>query len=371
MGIFRGATKTEMLVADIKRRWPRFFVEADEEIWKQWHELTKRDSISYFVDILKGDYNDRFKARAILALLAPTPKNAPKNWNLVTPFSSIYGFELDLVANCEKFIEYIVDLVVSFFRLTLEGKDEFTDHLSLANRYNSWMIALLGYLPEGPDADNLFNRISLNDLVCFNNMDDCSGYNPFSHLMWNPKVNERYKRLADLKMRVTVRAELQGEAKPRAEHESAFAHYADRVTSFVGLKKNPYSIALFADQIGFLLALNLKGCRLFPTYNERLLLALIGTLTEDDVYALEIMRRYVRYMVFENVGFSDEKGFLIYDQEDLDLATRWHAEYGKDDPELALVLLRKIAEGRERVETRLRKEREVQEHQNAVLSRMK
>lgn len=176
-------------------------------------------------------------------------------------------------------------------------------------------------------------------------MDEVSGYNPFNNLL-HAKIDEKWKKLADDRMRAIITDEVNGKRTPRFDWEEALSQYAS-IIQFQLYGKIHYSLELFASQIQFIVNNAQHKTGLIACYHVIQLFKLLS----DDKYK-KLRRAIARYALLEEVE-SDYSRFRIYSEETRQAADQILEEFG-DDAELVA----KIAE--------LEVEREKKEVENAA-----
>jgi len=333
---------------------------ADQDrVWDQWVNVQRREWRDLW-DLQKENVKDAFKARAMVILLAPKIKWVPFTWHDDTSldnylFLGVHDTPPELSLPVRKFVSALLQATVDM-TLTPSADEKLQEALVFYNRY---LLKILAVLPEDdPDALNLFNRYQINDPVPFWNMDDASGYNPF-HRMLSSNIPEKWKKLADEKMREIIRAEQGGRVQARKDWEGALQNYMSHIQSCLYMKSFPYSVDLLASQIGFALGLpNTKGRELICDYHVQTFLTML-----QGEKRKELRHQIARHVILADHG--EHHAFKIYSPETFAAAKMMLAEFGCDDQELGNRLRDVILQN----ETRLREESSrTDKHQAQVAS---
>lgn len=316
-----------------------------EQTWEQWVALNRIREWRALRDLLTTDASDAFKARALALLFAPRLDWAPFKWkkasgNHVSLWLHREKGTLRLSDLSPRLLKFVVELLVlnAGVALALEVDEV---HRTIP-QYNPLIIQALAVLPEdSEDAQRLFGLYQLNDSAPFWNMDAASGYNPFERIL-NEEVPEKWKRLADEKMREIILAEQEGKSVPRQEHEAALDNYVSHIQlGFYG-EKFPYSAGLLASQVDFILTVpNTDGRELFDSWRVYPILKLLESDVGND--HKELCHRLARHVVLGNRG--DHGAFWIHDQGTRNAAEYMSREFGASDPELRERLDQIIADG--------------------------
>ena len=314
-----------------------------DNVWDEWLALEKQEC-GDLAELLKSKVADAFKARALTILLAPEIRFVPFKW-IGRGDSKDYDYLFfsdrivlaDLSPQLQEFVFRLLELNID----TVYGSDD-EELLKSAVYYNRFIIAGLEILDENdPRADRLFSRYCINDPVSFWNMDYASGYNPFYAILC-AKVPEKWKKIADDKMREIIRAEKAGTAKPRREWEDALSNYAGHIQLGLYSEQFPYGTELLASQMDFIISLpNIEGKEYLGSWKIGQLLGML----KGDEYK-DIRHRLARNVVFTNRGEHD--GFRVYSEETMTAVLVMFDEFGGVDTELGKKLGEIIDQGKER-----------------------
>jgi hypothetical protein len=328
--------------------------EADDSIWKHWADLENINSSKDLIKLLTKDVRDSLKLRAIVLLLMPQPGLA-----------DIYGSKVDFIGKFYHKADFVKQIPVNLFGETVDiicaminilspmhnpvpkhvvdgfpgfiiqfdVPSEYHDALKF---YNNYILELLDLetLPE-EYAEKLFAHYSIRDISLFYNMEDCSGYNPLKRLMYEKKIDLKWKKLALEQLRNIVVAEEKHELEPRANYENALQWYAQIFNQIIFLcvdesAGNPkYNQELMVEQLEFLIApeRDIEQYQI-NTYHLKDIFALIA----DKQYK-DLRHRCANFLLFRN---SDK--FSINDRDDLHIAQKLMAEFGEQDIKLRIAL---------------------------------
>jgi len=208
--------------------------------------------------------------------------------------------------------------------------------------------------------ERIFPLFSLLDISTYSNMEDASGYNPFQNLLYS-KVDEKWKRRADSKMRQIINDELAGRTKPREEWENAMRCYAYIIKLQLYSEDLPYAVDLFADQIQFLVSKEHYGNKLIDDWK----VARIFQVLSADIY------KEVRYRVARFVVSGNKDEFKVWNEEALQGAKMMLCEFGQDDKELARKIQSAIDEGKKRSVERQGEQSVAKKVEDDIMSQMR
>ncbi len=342
-------------------------IEEDDKVWKEWSEL--HGEYHDLLDLMKADVRDQFKARAVSILLAPDLNYLPFKWKekifraSSKNYLSLIG-KIPLELFSSDLLSFATQLLyenIGFVRKLPDGETK--DKLLFY--YNSYIISFLGAIKEpNPYIGVLFEYFQINDIYPFCGMDDSSGYNPFADLLRVENVSENWKKLADKKMRDVIMSEINAGCEPRADWEVALDCYADIIQLMLHSDHYPYSDALFASQIEFILSLpQIDDRKLFNEWHiEKILKRLDG---EDNK---QLRHRFARHVV---LGKSpDSNRFPVYSPETKAAAEHILEEF-KDDAELIAILQPIYNEGLENIRQSNLNQKKTAAKNAAALSNMK
>ncbi len=339
LSLFYGAKKGKN---NYKREVKRLVIEIfgsnrdDDYVWDQWLNLEK-ERTGGIRGFLASDVRDTFKARVIAISLAPENGFMPFTWyeKYISLWDNITlsDFSSELQGFVFKLIRLSVDEVSN------SGDEDLRKTLSF---YNKIILQGLALLPEDdPMAKELFSRYHLP--IPFWNMEDSSGYNPFLSIL-RASVPEKWKRLADEKMREIIRLEEKGCLSPRSEWEKALKRYVEHIQLGSCTGRLTYDTDLFASQIEFIIGFDVPENKIsFNRWHVRAIL----TLLRDEKY-VNLRHEFARYAIIRN-------DFEIICEPTYLAATLILEEFGNKDQELRKRLIQIINKGKERLE----KEREI------------
>lgn len=333
------------------------------KIWEEWLGLKKECEPRDLCKLLNSDVNDAFKARAIAILLVPRIKLVPFVWtgdkrSLLENYLSHTTMLSKLSPQLQTFTIALLEINISM-ALMPEADENLRETLSV---YNGYIIQSLALLPEDDSrAERLFERYQINDPVAWYNMvEGESGYKPFRDILAS-NVPEKWKCLADKKMREIIHAEEKGFAQPREKWERALPKYMDTLNACsVSSTRTIYSLDLLASQVEFILDLNTTYRMQFSTYT---LLAM-----PDGESLKELRHRMVRHaMRIKDGGFT----YGFHEGETLMNTSKVLEEFGNEEAELSNWLCEIIAEEKVREQSKSSSVSKEQERINAVVAKMK
>lgn len=364
---------TEACSALINRLRTEWFPTEEDAIWKQWVDYKRRES-SDLINILSSDVKNSFKKRALLILLVPSAGFNFLYWK--EDIGKFYGrpeflktLSLDLSICAAELISHFIEMlrpshtgrpgnVVSGGRGVTVFMQVHEKHHNALCFYNECILTLLTILPE-EHGEKIFSLFALNDVSSFCNMEDSSGYNPFSRLMGIDGMDERWKRKADIAMRKIVQDEIEGKSTPREKWENALSCYTRVVLMRQYYSEKGYAVELFADQLWFLL----DKCRDRTSFIAGHAIASIFKLLSGDEY------KQLRHRISRLVVYDDD--FSVYSKETRQAADQMLAEFGEMDKDLAVRLSEAIkkADNQKKKTTDLENQEKAVE--DAILAEMK
>jgi hypothetical protein len=214
----------------------------EDRLWKQWLELKQREGKD-LNEILLSQVAKPYKLRALAVLLAAKREDIPSHW-WYDPADHRGNWHGRRGVEFEKLP---LKLVRAGANLVCKMRDEHPDE-----DYEKEILQLLSILPEDdPLAEELFERFSLKDLETGNGPGYTSGFNPFQWLMLDwcdgakiGPVRNKWKYLADQRMRHIVELEASGQSQPREIWEDALEWYAETAFSFSKEKNSPKDLVL-------------------------------------------------------------------------------------------------------------------------------
>jgi len=337
-------------------------IQEHAEVWKNWLDLGEQKCNLH--ELIKSDVKDAFKARAITILLAPDIKLVPFVWREkdVKNYLFIESIKLaDLSPKLQDFTVKLLELGID----SISPEDAHEDARNALFFYGKLILQALVVLKEDdPRAAWLADRYEINDPIPYENIDSSSGYEPFRSIL-SADVPEKWKRLADKKIRNIICAEQEDRIQPRGDWEEALGRYASHIQiGFYG-EKFPYSAELFASQVSFILHLpRITGRALFPMYHAGKILKMLA----GDAYKY-IRHRFARYMILADHG--NHGAYRVYDEETMTGALMMFDEFGGGDSELCSRLKPIITEGQREIQERQTSARATNARVNEVLSRMR
>jgi len=349
----------------IKRWKEKFFSEESERVWEEWVDFDKRDWKDLKDLVQDGGVRPEFKARALFIMLTPELSWCPFYWVDHEAFFDRYkgypglGFSFNLSGLSAELLCYVADLIKVFYQSVKNRRSE--DFVGTMSIYNNYVINLLARLPE-EWAEDLFPIFEINDPTVWCNIDAASGYNPLERLFAHPKVNERWKREADAKIRQVILDEICGRSEPRADHEEALKRYADMIQLQMYKNRMTYSQAFFVDQIRFIANLSpaKRDRPLIDSWKITAILKMIATEYDDD-----LLYRFSRFILADGGG-----KFVAHNQSTIEAAKLMLIAL-KDDLEAVDILQDAIFSGRQIVAEKERRRQEKEWTEQAIMKKMK
>lgn len=218
-------------------------------LWDEWVRLKKRKEED-LGKLITADVNDVFKARAIAILLTPKEGFAPFTWCDTEPID----YRPYVNINFARLSPELNEFVLSLFEFNRENAEKIKPSAdmppaNILHAYNEYILSQLAVLPEcGNDmAERLFN--CYQPYVEYGNQYD---YYKSFELILRAKIPEKWKKMADDKMRDLINLRQQGLTQPRNDYDKPFLHYMNLITADL-LHKLPYSVDLFASQVEFII----------------------------------------------------------------------------------------------------------------------
>ncbi|MCK5021738.1 MAG: hypothetical protein KAR54_00615 [Candidatus Pacebacteria bacterium] len=325
-----------VFVEELKKK---FFPTEEDKAWKQWVDYKDRETKD-LIELLSTDVKDSFKKRALYLLVVPSD-----DFNMLYWKKDIGGFhhgiEFMKTITPDQ-LSYVTDLIVRFCstlrpmhcdkpKNVVKGDGSITLFMSIPDKYhsalyfyNTCILHLLTVLSE-EKAEKIFPLFSLLDISTYCSMEDASGYNPFQSLLLNEKIDEKWKKKADVKMQAVIRDEVIGKVKPREKWEYALSQYTNIVQmQLYGEIK--YSLELFTTQIQFIMNNCQHKNNLISSWH---VIKLFNLLSGDSCKKLR--HSIARYVLLED---SDKYSkFSIYGEE-TQQAVDWILEEFGNDQEL-------------------------------------
>lgn len=358
----------------LKSTW---FPTKEDKIWKQWVDFQNREE-NDLIGLLTADVKEGFKRRALFLLLVPSSDFNSIYWkNEVGKFYKGSEFLLSLSPSL---LSYVTELVFEFcsilgpihcdrpkntvsggggIRIFMQVPDKFHDAL---NFYNSCILTLLPLLPV-EQGEKIFSAFRLLDVSSYSNMEDESGYNPFSWLLSAKDIDEKWKKMADIEMREIIQKELSGKSKPREEWEGALGCYASVIQSQIFSGPN-YSVDMFAGQMEFIV----DNCQSRRQPINDWHVAKIFNILAADVYK-DLRYKIAKSVVFERQGNHSE--FAVYNEATLQAANQMIKEFGDSDSNLADKLTQLIIISQEKQTDNAAERSRKQQAEENLLSQMK
>lgn len=308
------------------------FPPEENMIWKKWVDFKDRDE-NDLIGLLFSEINISFKKRALFILLAPSPAFLARTSNLIPLYwknlnvGSFNSGSNHLSQLPLSLIDYAVSLIIEF-ATTIDWPQTSKEYRYARSFYNDCILTLLASLPdEDKLAEKIFPFFFLRSIPSYSGPEKTFDYGPFKKLLSADNISEKWKRLADLKMREFILSEIACAPKLREEWEPAFSCYSEIVqTQSSG--RLTYSLDLFVEQIIFILDNCSYQKNLIKYWRFNRTFELLGA----DNYR-DLRYRIARLIIFtpqeENVNFT------VCSDLTFQIATRILAEFGPSDRELA------------------------------------
>lgn len=315
----------------------KFFPSAEDVTWKKWVDYKDR-GLEDLINLLSSDVRCNFKRRALFLLFVPGADFNPLYWK--EEVGKFY-YKNNLLENIPvDLLDYVADLIIGFITVLLpsnglrledvecgsDGMDRFAfpgKYHNVLNFYNRCIPYFLKVLPK-EKAEKIFPLFSLIDISTFQSLDDSSGYSPFENLLYM-EIDEKWKRMADARMRNIINNEANGVTKPREVWEEALGQYARIIQLQLGGNFG-HSLEFLADQIQFILNVSRGRGGLISNWN---VIVLFNLFSGEKFKKLR--HEISRYVLLEEC--EDFSKFSIYSEETEQAAKKILEEFG-DDQEL-------------------------------------
>ncbi len=301
-----------------------------QQTWDKWFALY--DSLEQdraLVELIESKRpSEIYKKRALMILLAPYSEAIPFDWPRPI-IDWCYNQNPDWVEYLNSDLaSYALDLIMKAKRDLMAQSNK-----RVLEYYNNCILKMLEILPE-PMAIAILPEFQLREIYCYDGGIDFgpSGYQPFSRLLYNPKIPEAVKIAADQMMRSIVLQECKGIKSPRAEWEHAGEQYASVIvvqSVFIEQGEPGYSARMLADQVEFMLSdAALKKHFLVRSWHQD---SIFCCLNGEQFRA--IRHKLVKFLVSqENPELSHTTPPVPFDTK---TAEMFLAEFGQEDGELA------------------------------------
>ncbi len=296
-----------------------------DSAWEEWLGLNPNGQEPRDLrNLLDSDIKGEFKARAFTILALPALRFSPFAWR-EKHLEDYNGRTVELGAFSDKLRDFAFGLIRINVDFILATPFDEKPHRALFD-CNDYIAQALALLPENdPRAAGLFDRYQINDLIGGQR----TNYSPFEDILGKPGVPEKWKVLADQKMRNIIMAQQTGQTNPRHKWEDALASYMFIIQTQLIYGALPYSVELFASQIEFALGLPKIADKeiIDPRRAQKILNSLAGDKWKD------LRHRIVRYVLLESHAPSYSR-FTIYSREDAITARSMLRSCGENDPEI-------------------------------------
>jgi hypothetical protein len=310
----------------------------DDEHWAQWLRV-KPHGADDLVAILRAPARSSIKARALLALLAPSLDLLPFSWFAYGSHEVFSRGLIEFERLNQQLLEFTFDVIQVVLPLVV--KSEYATNRS-CQHYWYYLRELLARLPAGVIRDRVLESYELRLPLESFSFGGPQAYEPFESLMWHPEIPTDVKMRTDQRMRGLIEAEENGTTNPRIPAERALVLYTGSINFLLGSEPGDlrYDPSILAEQIRFLLDLAKPGAfHLF--FADTLVLALCY------VSDPELRTRLVRDLVLGNLGCNDSQScgrLSARSTAGMELAWELRLMFEGDD-EITSALDRIIADG--------------------------
>lgn len=349
-------------INELLRKFEMEVGEKDDCLWNRWINLAGGWYTGGFNTLLGFDVRNSFKARAIIALLAPDLKilpfrcvNSDQSQNYLYCSGKLESFPKEFA----RFGGELICLNIDYLR-DREITDEVRDALFI---YNRFIIKFLTILPEDDNlASRLFRLYQSSISLLYNHADVYeaeeyyeeggeeddmfgSGFDFLFSIINNKLVPLKWKLLADEEIRKIITSE--------TESQSGFMYIARYVYNISAANCTGYFECypreLFISQISFVMELKIDyyGNKLLDSWKE---IYGIGAMAGNEF-------RETRHRLARQIILDEKNHFSILSPSDRVMALSVLKEFGAEDKQLAekLNLLVFEADKRESVEEIIRK----------------
>lgn len=352
-----------------------FFPSEDDKAWKEWVNFKDRDEKD-LVDLISSDVRIEFKRRAIFLLIVPSAKFNVVYWK--EKVGKFYYKPDFLVLLSAEELDYAADLIFDFCselrpvhieksKVAVSSGGGVTIYAPVMNEYhdalyfyNNCIIELLPLLPE-KKASKIFSYFSLLDISTYFNMERFSGYWPFAILMSSNRIHEKWKRLADMRMRDIIENEICGKTKPREDWERAFPQYVSIFQDM--LESCRYSRELYARQLKFIM----ERLDQNPKIDAWKVIRVFECLPGSDYKDLRYL--FAKYVLFGANG-KDPCFSSIYNQETEDAANFMLKEFYFDYDMVQMIKVLQSKKETRELEEKIAAEKRTN-NEDDILSKMK
>ena len=293
----------------------------DEKYWKYWVDFKNREWRDLYA-LIASDVRPEFKKRAILILLAPTPKWIPFYFKQEASHKHWCDRKFILTLTPDLAI-YTADLVAHFCGLFLDlGENH--KHIKALDFYNHCIINLLPLIPD-KNAEELIELFQIDLLA---------GGVFFHYFLEDDKVPFQWKKIIDSRMRTIIHDEKMGKGSVRSKllGESAIELYAKMIERVIYRENGnlTYTFDFFAEQVHFLID-NHSSDEKYPLLSRNYLFKYLKLFAGDEHEFLRL--KIARYLILHK--FEE---FKIYCNDALEASKMVLNEFGDSDEELSDVL---------------------------------
>jgi hypothetical protein len=298
----------------------------ENETWGEWHMLfclTDRDLGS----LVRGEYRDTFKARAVAIMMTPKAAWMPFVWKGGEAIKQLRYEDIHTVLFADRtkpLTTFTLALLQHVIDIVLPTTDHDSEMLHAYLAYNALILEALGMLAEDdPRAQALCERYQLTHTVSESILWEHNSRTPLHDLLC-AKIPEVWKQYTDTRMRDII-CDKRNSPTVRAQ---ASALYAKCVLTCHSGGHRPYSSDLLASQMAFILEhADLKSLHGHHGSYARHLLQWLS----DDEYK-DLRRRFVYALV---IGNDKNAGvFCVKNPSAHQAAQDMLREFGPEDGQL-------------------------------------
>ncbi len=331
--------------------------------WKRWVDFTEREWRDLASLVVNPEISDAYKTRALFILLVPDFRLILYYWKIHESIYKSYvdlGTKIELKLLAPKQLDDAKEFLSVFYAYA-----KAYDLKKCMDTYNDYTLELMSLLPSD-QALKWLDLFELNDTHEWINMDDLSGYNPFSDLLYNKAISNDVKLEADKRMRSIILQELSGLSTPRAKHEDALYCYSNITQSWIfGYKKDVipvFGMGLFLDQVEFIIdstpVIYPNASRLFEHWRVDTIL----------VWAKSNGPEWLPYK-FAKFIMEKGEGFPVFDKRDI-VTAQSLIEVLKEEANHVTTLRKAIALGKLRIDAHKRGIEQEKEEEGYILKDM-
>ncbi len=249
----------------IQEFWPEFVMSAeDDKTWNAW--LKTAPNWQEAIHIIRGKYKESFKARILLITLTPDFAWLPFPLFATDSEITCLGKRCDLLEGLlgQPLLEFAADAILIYKKaysvhIHNHPKPKWQHSKQIIQGFNKSILELLALLNDLERKRALFNQFSLTSIFP---VQIELPYSPFTELLYDPRIADEWKELADREIREIVKHQAHGHKDLRKKGEYAPRCYAQILARHFHSEVG-YSSDLFASQLEFFIPfLDCDGQRL-------------------------------------------------------------------------------------------------------------